>query len=186
MSNFQNEFANRELETRDPRKLLIVTKAHLDNYPDQREMLAKYYDKRADSGLDESIAVSVKSVGAVHTPLFITTVEMNGQDVDVVLAGRQRVRAAIAAGLQEVPVIVHSNEDKLNAILEASENLSRRQNTPAESAHVYKKMLNAGLTQEEIAIYAGVTPAAISYALSIGEMPKIVHEYIEKGKLSPT
>ena len=181
--SYANEFQNREMETRDPKLLIVVTKEHLDRYPEQRELLAKYYDKRADAPLDDSIRTSVKHLGYVHTPLFITNVPELG---DVVIEGRQRRRAALEAGLAEVPVIFHTNDDKVNALLEASSNLARRQNTPAESAHVYQKLLQTGMSQQEIAQFVGVTPAAISYCLSVGEMPKIVHKYIEEGKLSPT
>lgn len=189
MSNngtFANEFQNRELEMRDPKKLLIVTEAHLKKYPDNREQLAKYYDLRADAPLDAGIATSVKQLGAVHTALFITSATIGDETVEVIIAGRQRARAAIAAGIVEVPVIVHSDEDKLNALLELSENLGRRQNTVRESAYAYRKALQSGLTQDEIAGMVGVTPATITYALTIGDMPKIVHQYIEQGKLTET
>lgn len=177
------EFNNRELEMRDPRKLIIVTAAHLRQYPDQRELLAKYHDLRADAPLDESIAASVKLVGAVHTPVFITQVEGLGE---VVIAGRQRVRAALNAGLTEVPVILHSDDQKVNVMLELSENIARRQNTARESAYAFRKALQSGLTQDEVAAMAGVTPANVSYILSIGDMPPIVHKYIEENKLSQT
>lgn len=181
-----NEFTNRELEVRDPNKLLIVTKEHLDKYPEKRPLLAKYYDKRTDAGLDAGINLAVKTLGAVHTPVFITTIDLDGTFVDVVIDGRQRVLAAKANGITEVPTISHSDDDKINVILEASANLARRANSPAESAYVFRKALQAGLTQEEIAAMAGVTPAAISYALTVGDMPQFIHKMIEKEQLTPT
>lgn len=178
------EWANRLLETRDPKQLLIVTQEHLDKYPEHKALLEKYYDKRADTPVEQDFVNAVKEFGAIHSPVFITHVEELGKDV--VIAGRRRVRAAIQAGFQEVPVITHSNEDKLNALLELSENLSRRENTAVESAYAYRKAMRTGLTQEEIAGKIGVTPATISYTLTIGDMPKVVHDYISKGKLTNT
>jgi ParB/RepB/Spo0J family partition protein len=176
------EFANRTLETRNPQELLIVTSAHLDKFPEHRGLLAKYYDKRGDRGLDPDFVESVKAFGAIHTPVFITHVEELQKDV--VVAGRRRVRAAIAAGFEEVPVIVHSNEAKLNVALELTENFNRSENTAVESAYGIRKALATGMNQEEVATMCGITGAAVSHILSLGDMPKIVHEYIKKGKLT--
>ena len=94
------------------------------------------------------------------------------------------VRAAIAAGFEEVPVIIHSDEAKLNVALELTENFARSENTAVESAWAIRKALSTGMNQEEVATMCGITGAAVSHILSLGDMPKIVHEYIKKGKLT--
>src|SRR5687767_9822639 len=116
------EFANRTLEVRNPQQLLIVTSEHLTKFPEHRDLLAKYFDKRGDRPVDPDFVESVKSFGAIHTPIFITHVEELQKDV--VVAGRRRVRAAIAAGFEEIPVIVHTDEAKLNVALELTENFN--------------------------------------------------------------
>jgi ParB/RepB/Spo0J family partition protein len=178
------EGSNRTLETRNPQQLLVVTEAHLKQYPQHSAILSKYYDKRADRGLDTALVESIKQVGFIHTPLFI--VHVDELDKDVVVDGRQRVKAAINLGLEEVPVIQHTDEDKLNVALELSANFARSENTAVESAQAIRKSLAAGWTQEEVARMCGITGAQVSYILSLGDMPKIVHEYIKKGKLSET
>ncbi len=176
------EFANRTLETRNPQQLLIVTSALLDKHPQHAQLLSKYYEPRADRGIDPTFVEQVKAVGAIHTPIFITYVEELQKDV--VIAGRQRVRAAVALGFEEVPVIVHSDEAKLNVALELTENFARSANTKVESAYAIRKALASGLTQEEVATMCGITGAEVTYTLQLGDMPKIVHQYIEKGKLT--
>lgn len=180
--DMNQEFANRTLETRNPNQLLIVTTALLDKYPQHADVLSKYFDPRGDRPLDNTFLDQVKAVGAIHTPVFITYVE--ALEKDVVVAGRQRVRAAIAAGFEEIPVIRHSDEAKLSVALELTENFARSENTAVESAYAIRKALSTGMTQEEVATMCGITGAAVSHILTIGDMPKIVHDYIKKGKLT--
>lgn len=180
--DMNQEFANRTLEVRNPQELLIVTSAHLDKFPEHRELLSKYYDERGDRPVDPTFVESVKAFGAIHTPVFI--VHSDELDKDVVIAGRRRVRAAVAAGLEQVPVIVHTDEAKLNVGLELTENFNRSENTAVESAHAIRKALATGMTQEEVATMCGITGAQVSYTLTLGDMPKVVHDYIKKGKLT--
>lgn len=180
----QQEFSNRDMEVRDPRKLVVITKAMLDQYPEHRQILEQYYDKRGDRVLDPLFAETVREAEAVIDPIKITHVDT--LDADVVLDGRQRRNAAVAVGLQEVPVIVYSDEAEVRILLELTSNLARSENTPVESAHAFRKAMLQGKNQEDIARMCGITGAQVTHILSLGDMPPIVHEWINKGKLTPT
>lgn len=178
------ESANRELVMVDPKQVLLVTQAHLDKYPEQRQLLEKYYEPRADRPLDADFVKAVKELGYIHTPIFL--VHSDELDKDVVVAGRQRLKTAIALGFEQIPAIYHSDDSKLTVALELTENLSRSENTAVESAYAFRKALTAGYSQKEIALMCGITDAEVSNTLSLGDMPKIVHDWIKKGKLTET
>ena len=182
--NTRQEFSNLEIETRDPNKLLVVTQAHIDKYPQHKALLEKYYDKRADRVLDPNFVESIRTVQAIIEPIKITHVDE--LDADVVLDGRQRTRGAQAVGLPEVPVIVYSDEADVAILLELVSNLARSDNTAVESAHAFRKAMAQGKTQEDIAKMIGYTPARVSQILTLGDMPPVVHDWVSKGKLSET
>lgn len=178
------EGANRELIMVDPKQVLLVTQAHLDKYPEQRQLLEKYYDVRAERTLDQDFVRGVKDLGFIHTPIFL--VHSDELDKDVVVAGRQRLKAALALGFEQIPAIYHTDQSKLNVALELTENLSRSENTAVESAYAFRKAMREGYSQKEIALMCGITDAEVSQTLSLGDMPKVVHDWIKRGKLTET
>lgn len=170
-------------EIRNPNNLLIVSKLYLEKYPEKRQTISKYYDARADRPLDDNFLTQVKNYGSIHSPVFIINHEEFG---DVVIAGRQRVRAAIAAGFTKIPVIVFPDDDTNTIELEISENLARSENTPRETYLAVKKALETGKTREEISKIVGCTEAGLHHILLVGEMPDFIPQLITKGHLTTT
>jgi len=176
-------FTNRQLETRDPRHLILINSAWMKAYPDKVADVESYYDKRADRPTDTAFINKVKSTGYVHTPLFITDVEGVGE---VVVAGRQRLKAALALGLPEVPVITHDPSVDLSIELELSENLARSENTVLESAHAFKKALQKGISKEKLSEVVGLSTTQVGNIIMAGELPRFVHDLMDKGELGLT
>lgn len=176
-------FTNRTLETRDPKHLILVTEAWLRNNGSLAALAEPYHDKRADRPTDTTFINKVRSTGYIHTPLFITDVDGVGE---VVVAGRQRLKAALALGLPEVPVIVHDPSVDLSIELELTENLARSENTVLESAHAFKKALQKGISKEKLSEMVGLSTTAVGNVILVGELPKFVHDLIEKGELTVT
>jgi ParB/RepB/Spo0J family partition protein len=176
-------FTNRQLETRDPNHLILVTSAWLKNNADKAALVEAYYDTRADRPTDQNFINKVKSTGYIHTPLFITDVKGVGE---VVVAGRQRLKAALALGLPEVPVITHDPSVDLSIELELTENLARSENTVLESAHAFKKALQKGISKEKLSEMVGLSTTQVGNIIMVGELPKFILDLIDKGELGLT
>ena len=101
------------------------------------------------------------------------------------VAGERRLRAALRAGLEHVPVIVREAraEDRLELAL--IENLQRADLTPLEEAEAYRQLLEThGLTQEEIATRVGKSRPAITNTLRLLGLPDAVKAQLESGELT--
>jgi ParB/RepB/Spo0J family partition protein len=79
-------------------------------------------------------------------------------DQFVIIAGERRYRAAQAAGLSYVPVIIHRDLDETEAaILTALENLQREDLDPEDEARQFARLLKiTGLSQRKLADLLGV------------------------------
>src|SRR2546427_9521922 len=88
------------------------------------------------------------------------------------IAGERRLRAAVRAGLERVPVIVREAraEDRLELAL--IENVQRENLTALEEAEAYRQLLDQhGLTQDELAERVGKSRPAITNTLRLLGLP---------------
>src|SRR5213079_2468026 len=91
------------------------------------------------------------------------------------IAGERRLRAALRAGLERVPVIVREAraEDRLELAL--IENVQRENLTPLEEAEAYRHLIDErGLTQDELAERVGKSRPAITNTLRLLGLPDAV------------
>lgn len=112
-----------------------------------------------------------------------------GQGAYVVLLGERRWRAATAAGLREIPCIVHDGTldptEKLG--LQLIENALRHDLKPIEQANAYRRLMDTrGWNAKEIAAELNISPSSMTRALSLLELPPIVQDRVEQGALSPS
>src|SRR5205814_3568280 len=101
------------------------------------------------------------------------------------IAGERRLRAAIRAGLERLPVVVREAraEDRLELAL--IENVQRENLTPLEEAEAYRHLLDEyGLTQDEIAERVGKSRPAITNTLRLLGLPDAVKALLEGGELT--
>jgi ParB family chromosome partitioning protein len=99
--------------------------------------------------------------------------------------GERRWRAATAAGLKEIPVIVKetSDDDLLRDAL--LENLHRAELNALEEAAAYEQLLkDFGCTQEELASKIGRSRPQISNTLRLLKLPANVAQRVAAGVLS--
>ena len=102
-----------------------------------------------------------------------------------IIAGERRWRAAKAAGLSEVPVVVIEADDRKVMELGLIENLQREDLNPVEEAKGYQVLIQEhGLTQEEVAQRMGKSRPAITNALRLLALPEAVLILLEEGSLS--
>lgn len=92
-----------------------------------------------------------------------------------IIAGERRYRAALEAGLDEIPCIVRDTSDAEGMELALIENLQRQDLSPFEEADGLKALAETyGYTHEKMAARIGRSRSSITEALSLTAMPEDV------------
>jgi len=128
----------------------------------------------------EELAASIRNHGVLQ-PLLVRA----AGDGYELIAGERRYRAAVAAGLSEVPVRVMQVSDVEALELALIENLQREDLDPIEEAEGYRALAERfHLTQEEIAERVGRSRAAVANSLRLLALPDSVRAMLQSGTLS--
>lgn len=102
-----------------------------------------------------------------------------------IIAGERRWRAAKAAGLTEIPVVIKEIGDRETAELALVENLMRSDLNPIEEALGYKSLMDRfGLSQEKAAEAVGKSRSTVANSLRLLSLCDEVLELVREGKLS--
>ena len=124
---------------------------------------------------------SVREHGVLQ-PLIVTRAE---DDRYALVAGERRWRAARAAGLLTVPVIVKETTPRQQLELALVENLQRQDLGPLETAQAYRQLVEEhGLTQEAVAARVGKSRAAVANALRLFQLPDEAREALLRGEIT--
>ena len=136
--------------------------------------------KRFDSDELTSLTESVKNHGVLQ-PLVV---RQTGDGFQLI-AGERRLRAAQAAGLDEVPVHVVNFDDQ--QVFEAAlvENIQRSDLNAIEKAVGFKDYLDKfGLTQEQLGARLGLDRTTISNLLGLLNLPEEVQDAVRFGQIT--
>ncbi len=101
-----------------------------------------------------------------------------------IIAGERRWHAAQAAGLQRVPVVVMEATPQQALVLALVENLQRADLHPLESARAYQRLIEFGLTQEEVAREVGKSRPAVANALRLLNLDADTEQALLSGTIS--
>ena len=103
-----------------------------------------------------------------------------------IVAGERRYRAAIMAGLKEVPAVVMERMDDTRLLeLALVENIQREDLNPVELAEAYRRLIDkCGLTQQQLSDRVGKSRAAVANQLRLLGLPEKIKGYIRDGKLT--
>ncbi|KAB0578290.1 ParB family chromosome partitioning protein [Fusobacterium naviforme] len=102
-----------------------------------------------------------------------------------IIAGERRYRAAKAAGLKEIPVIIRNYSSQQAAEISIIENVQRADLNPLEEAMAYQMLMkDYGLKQEEIAERVSKNRTTITNALRLLKLCQEVQEMVAEGALS--
>jgi ParB family transcriptional regulator, chromosome partitioning protein len=94
-----------------------------------------------------------------------------------IIAGERRYRAAVEAGLGELPCVVRESSDAEMMELALVENLQRKDLTPFEEADGLKVLAEKyGYTHESMAEKLGKSRSSITEMLSLGAMPEDIRQ----------
>ena len=101
-----------------------------------------------------------------------------------IIAGERRYKAACLAGLKSVPAIINNTDDNTSAEIALLENLQRKNLTVIEEAQSYKRLLDKGFTQEDIANKLGISQSSIANKMRLLNLPKEVKDALLYNKIS--
>jgi ParB family chromosome partitioning protein len=144
-----------------------ATKTHEASliYLDPRPLLDAAGNIRADVGDIGDLTKSVKAIGVLEPIVVIPT-----DDGYRLVAGKRRVAASVAAGLDQVPAISRPDLAGVRTEIAAQlvENEHRIPLSDAERVAGYQQMALAGMSAASIAKATGVKPAAVKRHLTVG------------------
>ena len=127
------------------------------------------------------LAESIKKNGVIQ-PLVARRLESGGLEL---IAGERRLRAAVAAGLAKVPVVLIDASDRKAAEMNLVENIQRRDLNPIEEAEGYRLLGDKiSLTQQEVADQVGKSRSGVANALRLLELPDEVKQLVSQNLLS--
>ena len=133
-----------------------------------------------EDALNELIA-SIKEIGILQPPVVRKVSDGRYE----LIMGERRLRAAKAAGLTTIPVIIRQTPD--NELLREAliENIHRSQLNPLEEAAAYAGLLtDFGCTHDELAMKLGRSRPLISNTLRLLNLPPTVQRKVAAGVIS--
>jgi ParB family chromosome partitioning protein len=120
----------------------------------------------------EELIASIREKGILE-PLLVRNVGGRFQ----IIAGERRYRAAVEAGLDEVPCVLRETSDAEMMELALVENLQRKDLTPFEEADALKLLADQyGYTHEMMAEKLGKSRSSITEVLSLAAMPESIRK----------
>ncbi|MCJ9735081.1 ParB/RepB/Spo0J family partition protein [Bradyrhizobium sp. PRIMUS42] len=131
---------------------------------------------------DALLLATIKAVGIVQPPVI--TPETGGGNGYVINAGHRRVKQAIAAGLEEIDVLVDEAANDNGAMRSMVENIAREALNPVDQWRAIERLVALGWTEEAIGValalpvrqikklrlLANVLPAMLDH-MAKGDMP---------------
>ncbi|CAA0129148.1 MAG: plasmid partitioning protein [Hyphomicrobiales bacterium] len=131
---------------------------------------------------DALLLASIKAVGIVQPP--VVSQQTDGGNGFVINAGRRRVRLAVAAGLEEIDVLVDDPANDNGAMRSFVENLAREPLNAVDQWRAIERLVALGWTEEAIGValtlpvrqvrklrlLANVLPAMLDH-MAKGDMP---------------
>jgi ParB family chromosome partitioning protein len=133
-----------------------------------------------DEAKIDELAASVREKGIVQ-PLLVR----RSRDGYELIAGERRLRAALKAGLREVPIVVREASDQEALQLALIENLQREDLNSIEEGTAYRRLQEEfQLSQEEIAEKVGKSRPAVANSMRLLLLPQEVQQEVAQGKLA--
>ncbi len=131
--------------------------------------------------LDE-LTESIRDQGVV-TPLIVTPT--SSPDRFMIVAGERRWRAARAAGLNTVPVIIRNLTDAEAQRQALIDNVVRQDLNAIEEAVAFDQLIKQyDMTQESLATAIGRSRSAVTNTLRLLNLPDHIRDMVRRGELS--
>jgi ParB family transcriptional regulator, chromosome partitioning protein len=126
-----------------------------------------------------ALAVSIQEVGVLQ-PIVV---RRTGEAFELI-AGERRLRAAKAAGLATIPVVVRESDDAESLREALIENIHREDLNPIELAEAFRELLEElGLKQETLAERLGMSRSHIANTIRLLQLPADAQQLLAGGKI---
>lgn len=130
------------------------------------------------------LAESIRTEGVVQ-PIIVRPLPGMTPPRYEIIAGERRWRAAQLAGLQRIPSLVRSTDDRSTLVQTLVENIQREDLNPVETARGVERLIGEfQLTHVEAARRLGRSRDAITHLLRILKLEPPVLAQVEDGRLS--
>ena len=131
----------------------------------------------------ESLAESIRVQGVLQ-PILVRAHPTEPERYQIV-AGERRFRAAMQAGLNEIPAMQREMDDSDAAVIALVENLQRQDLNAVEEAEGYQRLLaDFGLTHEALGYAVSKSRAHIGNTIRLLRLPEPVLRSVRSGTLS--
>jgi len=133
----------------------------------------------SDEKLQE-LADSIRQYGIIQ-PLVVQKKDSYYQ----LIAGERRWRAAMIAGLKEVPVVIKDYNDQQMMEIALIENVQREDLNPIEEAMAYQQLIQEyGLKQEEVASRVSKSRTVITNSMRLLKLDPKVQQMLVENRIS--
>jgi ParB family chromosome partitioning protein len=146
---------------------------------------ANPFQPRTDFNAEEleSLAESIRVQGVLQ-PILVRSHPSLPERYQIV-AGERRFRAAMQAGLTEIPTILRDMDDSDAAVVALVENLQRQDLNAIEEAEGYQRLLvDFGLTHESLGLAVSKSRSHIGNTIRLLKLPDPVLRDVRSGSLS--
>ncbi|WP_279483127.1 ParB/RepB/Spo0J family partition protein [Aureimonas sp. SK2] len=128
------------------------------------------------------LTASVRQHGVVQ-PILVRKVD--GAGGFEIVAGERRWRAATAAALKDVPIVLREISDRQSLEIAIIENVQRADLDPIEEAMGYEMLIaEHGYTQADLADVVGKSRSHVANTLRLLKLPDSVKDMVQRGELS--
>ena len=173
-NQIKNEIKNDQVKNDADRSDPVTVR--ISEVEPNRDQPRKYFD---DEKLEE-LSESIKTYGILQ-PILVQKKDGYYE----IIAGERRWRAALKAGLKEIPVIIREYTDKEILELSLIENIQREDLNPIEEAEAYKRLIDEfGMSQEEMAKRVSKSRSAVANSLRLLKLEGDVRKMLVDGQLS--
>jgi len=135
--------------------------------------------RQAFEAIDELVA-SIKEVGVLE-PLLVRHSPQGFQ----IISGERRYRAALEAGLEDLPCMVLDVDEAQMLTIALIENLQRQDLSAFEEAEGLRALVDRfDYTHDDVAKKIGKARTSVTEALSIGEIPAALRQRLEEARVN--
>jgi ParB family chromosome partitioning protein len=128
----------------------------------------------------KQLVASIKQSGIIQ-PIVVRKMDKGYE----IIAGERRWRAAQAAGLKDVPIVIRAATDREAAEISLIENIQREELNPLEEADAYVTLMEKfSLSQEEISTRVGKDRSTIANTVRLLKLPARAKKALIEKKIS--
>ena len=126
------------------------------------------------------LSESIKALGVLQ-PILVRPFNSGYQ----IVAGERRFRAAMRAGLFQVPVMVKELSDRDTFEIALVENVQRLNLNPLEEARGYQRLMDEfNLNAQEVATKVGKDRATVANLVRVLKLPTHIQEMLQQGLIT--